>query len=213
MSITREFAGTLEALANETRQTFTEAENKYRAAADRLDYARRTGANALEMAKVNVAYEEATAARNKVRSTTPDEVCRKIDSIRAEMVGAFASKRQLDPGKVDQNTMELLKLPDITAAEMKALAEKAISEDNPTMLRVIISSARQKLDAMGEHRDRETALQLTQITAMKDKYTVAEAAATDTFDAVAKIITSGMRDPEMFALSEKVLQELLEKLK
>lgn len=210
---TRKIASDMEALANRTRHTVTEAENKYREAVYNRDWARKTGANAVEMARVNMAYEEAAAQRNRARTTLQDEVSREIDAIRSEMIGAFAGERSLDPESVDHNTMELLKLPDISPAELKSLAEKAQSAGNHTMLRIISADARRRRDAMGATGDRETILQLTEISEMKTKTTEAEAAVLDTFEAVTKIIKTGILSPDMFALSENILVELLAKMR
>lgn len=143
MSKFNEYARKLDAIANAAFKESKDAaaaleraerakrQNTQRAGAVSADYAAAS-------ARAQADYFDAIHRQNDVRNKMDDgEYRQQIKKLRGDLEAAVNAAYQVQPNQIDANALELLKSGIMTADEYKTMLEKAVSNGNATMVRLI----------------------------------------------------------------------------
>ena len=99
--------------------------------------------------QINDIAAEALAAFDKFRKNGFYSYRQRMNEVRKEFVAAVESHFTADPAAIDMATIELMKSGILTAGEYNRLMDRAISEDNHTMARLIGQHAKAAAENAG----------------------------------------------------------------
>ena len=198
----------VESIVSQTIAKVKDVENRYNDAVS-SGVAAKKGTK-LDADKARLELETVSRERRQMLYSLPEEVSQKLNRIRADMQKKLEAELAMDPEKMDMRVVELLKMPVLTAEDVEALAAKAMEEKNYTMLRLICAEARKRAaeldgkdDIKGDRRRFFAISEAVKNIPGYDKF--------DSFDALARILTSGIKTPSLY--SSPFISEMLEKLK
>lgn len=122
-------------IAKANFEKFTKAEKACKKA-EKTYEGLRPDTTALERAKCRIALEDARETYTKAKRDFADS-SREFDNIRKELITALDNAYSVDPAKLDNNTLELLKSGILSGREYIKLLKEAQAADNVTMVRLI----------------------------------------------------------------------------
>ncbi|MBP3514445.1 MAG: hypothetical protein J6J74_08230, partial [Elusimicrobiaceae bacterium] len=108
-------------------------------------------------ARYEAEYVEAKAEYEKLRRDMRDYKADGLKPIRRELESAIADAFAAKPEHLDAATLELLKSGILSADEHNRLIDKAMSDNNPTMVRLIAKHAKDRADQADTERNTDTA--------------------------------------------------------
>lgn len=154
MSRFNKYAKELDRIAKESFKEYKKKEESYNYAREKEQYLSKNyrgvrPANEIEYARAKANMLEAkdafNAANNDMKRALND-----INALRDKLSADVNEYFAADPDKIDINTMELLKSGILSGNDYTNLFEKATSEDNITMARIIGTYARTKADEVAK---------------------------------------------------------------
>lgn len=108
-------------------------------------------------ARYEAEYLTAKAEYEKLRRDMRDYKIGGFNAIRRELESALSDAFAANPEHLDANTLELLKSGILSADEFGRLMDKATSDNNPTMARMIAKYAKDKADQATADRNPDAA--------------------------------------------------------
>lgn len=161
MSRFNEYARKADAYAKAVFEEYAAAERKLQAAESKRNaYPRKNGLGYeydAKAARYEAEYVEAKAEYEKLRRDMRDNKANGLQPIRSELERAVADAFAANPEHLDAATLELLKSGILSADEHNRLIDKATSDNNPTMVRLIAKHAKDRADQADADRNPDTA--------------------------------------------------------
>lgn len=161
MSRFNEYARKADAYAKAVFEEYAEAEQKLKAAESKRNaYPRKNGLGYeydAKSARYEAEYQAAKAEYEKLRRDMRDYKADGLKPIRKELESAISDAFAANPEHLDANTMELLKSGILSAGEFSRLIDKAMNDNNPTMVRVIAKYAKDRADQADADRNTDAA--------------------------------------------------------
>lgn len=157
MSRFNEYARKADAYAKAVFEEYTAAESKLKAAESKRNaYPRKNGLGYeydAKAARYEAEYVEAKAEYEKLRRDMRDYKADGLKPIRRELESAIADAFAAKPEHLDAATLELLKSGILSADEHNRLIDKAMSDNNPTMVRLIAKHAKDRAAQADEDKN------------------------------------------------------------
>ena len=161
MSRFNEYARKADAYAKAVFEEYAAAERKLQAAESKRNaYPRKNGLGYeydAKSARYEAEYVEAKAEYEKLRRDMRDNKVNGLQPIRSELERAVADAFAANPEHLDAATLELLKSGILSADEHNRLIDKATSDNNPTMVRLIAKHAKDRADQADADRNTDAA--------------------------------------------------------
>ena len=161
MSRFNEYARKADDYAKAVFEEYAAAESKLKAAESRRNaYPRKNGLGYeydAKAARYEAEYVEAKAEYEKLRREMRDYKANGLKPIRSELEKALADAFAANPEHLDAATLELLKSGILSADEHNRLIDKAMSDNNPTMVRLIAKHAKDRAAQADEDRNPDAA--------------------------------------------------------
>lgn len=161
MSRFNEYARKADAYAKAVFEEYAAAERKLQAAESKRNaYPRKNGLGYeydAKSARYEAEYVEAKAEYEKLRRDMRDNKVNGLQPIRSELERAVADAFAANPEHLDAATLELLKSGILSADEHNRLIDKATSDNNPTMVRLIAKHAKDRAAQADEDRNPDAA--------------------------------------------------------
>lgn len=134
------YARRVDETAKAAFKQFRSAEHDFKKAQEQArKYPQKRGADArytAQAARAQADLLEAKARLDVAKKTFRDSG-KQFEGLRKELVAAVEKEFSADPAKLDSSTLELLKSGILTGREYKQLLQKAKTDENPTLVRLI----------------------------------------------------------------------------
>ncbi len=213
MSRFNEYARKADAYAKAVFEEYTAAESKLKAAESKRNaYPRKNGLGYeydAKAARYEAEYVEAKAEYEKLRREMRDYKADGLKPIRRELESAIADAFAANPEHLDAATLELLKSGILSADEHNRLIDKAMSDNNPTMVRLIAKHAQDRAAQADESRNPE-ASRAFRAVAYKGN-SVNGNAYLEAFDGMAFCFDRCMKNPAMIGKWDELNGDIVER--
>lgn len=211
MSKFNNYARELNTIATEAFKSYTEAEQRLKAATDAMSKYNRFGGNipqglAAEHARAKADYLEAKDAYTAAKKGLSASDNEQVKTLRKNLMAAIEAENMADPAQLDTATLELLKSGILSANEYAHLMSEAKKSSNNTMVRLIGKYA-------GEAAERATdpmqAASLRGIT--YDSKSAGYADRVQAFDNMLDVMNRAANNPAMVSCWEELTADIVEK--
>lgn len=218
MSEFNEYAQRFDGIMRTIRAERKEIEARKTVAEDaKHEYPQRSGVTPEYAAKSSRAIADYAAAEEELRmlrrSMEDGSYRQQIKELRKELEISLDKAFRVDPEKIDNATLELLKSGICTPNEYAVFLNKAIDGGNPTMARLICKyaedAAAAAVEKAGGHMGDPTATALRNV--VNDGRAYNGKRWLDAFDYMEDIFNRASRNPAMLELWDGLTAELLEK--
>lgn len=194
-----------------------EAFDEYNAAKNAVDaaeskrnaYPRKNGMGyeyAAKSARFEAEYQEAKATLEAFKRNGFYNHRKRMDEVRKAFVEDVGNYFSADPAAIDMATVELMKSGILTAGEYNRLMDRAISEDNHTMARLIGQHAKAAAENAG---DRDTATALRSVSYKSNGMNGSNYV--EAFDFVTGLYDRCSRNPALYGSWNELAGEVIEK--
>ena len=186
----------IEALAHSTFEEIQRTEARYKAAeeARRSTPIRYGVVDAEYQAKATRAeadFQEAKNARTMMQRNLPYKAREALAAIRQEYVAEVQARFAVDPAKLDQASLELLKSGIMKPSEYRAMFDRAVKTGNTTMTRIISKYAAEAANHYDAADPRASELRIIGYEGNSDP----ASEALSTFNGVAEIFSRTIDNP------------------
>ena len=213
MSKFNKYAREVDSYIKEIFREYIEIENKYETAKNKFNNTKKPAyvSDASEIAKyarIKADYEEAKADYEKMRREMFSKG-EKLKAIKSELEKSIAESFAVKPEQLDNATLELLKSEIMTASEYDRLIDRAIREDNATMVKLISKYAKERADKEEANRNTESA-RIFRVVAYKGNSTSGKEYL-DSFDTMTDCFNRCMRNPSLFKEWDNLMGGIVER--
>lgn len=165
----------------------------------------------VKSARAQADYLEAKEAFRKARMVLESHTS-EIEALRNELVSELDDYYAADPAALDTNTLELLKSGILKTIEYSKLMDKAQSECNYTMVRLIAKYAGEAAEQMGKKygQNDEQARALRAISYAEKQNNGSDAL--QAFDAMSEVYTRTVNNPAMIDAWNQLTGDVLENM-
>lgn len=165
MSRFNEYARKADAYAKAVFEEYATVEAKYKAAEEKYKANHRPeygawhadSATIAKYARIEADYQESKTEYENLRREMQWHKIDGFKSIRQELEKAVSEAFAVNPEHLDSATVELLKSGIMKPEEYGRLMNKAMADDNPTMVRLIAKHAKDRADQADTERNTDTA--------------------------------------------------------
>ena len=203
----------IEELARSTFEGMQEIEAEYKAAEDaRRSTPMRTGVVDAEYqaksASAEARFQKAQKAMHSMKMDLPWRVKESLAAIRREYAAEVQTRFSVDPGKLDQESLELLKSGIMKPTEYAHMMETARRDGNVTMVRLIAKYAAEAAGQYEPNDQRARELRAVGHIGNADP----AAAAMSNFDDIAEVFDRTVNNPSMISYWDSLAGPMLDKL-
>ena len=205
----KQFAVEVSELAVATREELQTIESEYAAAAEeKKKFPPKVGESAAylaQSAEAEARFIKADKAHQDAKRRIPQEVERKLSSIRAGLAEVVEREFSAKPADIDEKTIALLRTGVLTPREYKTLLNDATETRNYTMTRVISDAAWKEAGTLPT--EDPMARELREVTSIAKRYT--GGAYLQNLDVLADVMRRGLKNPYMLKNWERLTEEII----
>ena len=210
MSEFNHFIRQINDIAAEAFKEYTALETAYKNAESKKNaFPRRNGLGAdyaAKSARAEADYAEALAAFDKFRKNGFYGYRQRMDEVRKAFVEDVGNYFSADPAAIDMATIELMKSGILTAGEYNRLMDRAISENNHTMARLIGQHAKAAAENAGSTDEAANLRAIAYKSNGMNGSNYVEA-----FDFVTGLYDRCSRNPALYSKWDELAGEVIEK--
>lgn len=210
MSEFNHFIRQINDIAAEAFKEYTALETAYKNAESKKNaFPRRNGLGAdyaAKSARAEADYAEALAAYDKFRKNGFYGYRKRMDEVRKAFVEDVGNYFSADPAAIDMATIELMKSGILTAGEYNRLMDRAISENNHTMARLIGQHAKAAAENAGSTDEAANLRAIAYKSNGMNGSNYVEA-----FDFVTGLYDRCSRNPALYSKWDELAGEVIEK--